>query len=263
MHRRLFLKQSSLGAAGCALATPARPRHTEHLIFIVNGGGARKKDYYENDSLCPNIRKIASEGFVFEEDHCERIASHNAAFRELLTGQEWLDDGPAAYPNIFDYLNARFQIVRSIRSVPAVMRTYKPRIIVCRKTDHDVGHRSYEEYLRVIRATDLEVGKVFDWVKNHAYFGRNTAIVIRPEFGRDDEVNHSGQLHHSEGFYCTHRVASIFWGPDFVTGVDRTTVISRLDMAPTLASLFGVKALYAEGRVMPGLFKTEHRETLP
>ena len=62
MHRRLSLKQSSLGAAGCALATPARPRHTEHLIFIVNGGGARKKDYYENDSLCPNIRKIASEG---------------------------------------------------------------------------------------------------------------------------------------------------------------------------------------------------------
>ena len=119
MHRRLFLKQSSLGAAGCALATPARPRHTEHLIFIVNGGGARKMDYYENDSLCPNIRKMASEGFVF------------------------------------------------------------------------------------------------------------------------------------------------FWGPDFVTGVDRTTVISRLDMAPTLALLFGVKALYAEGRVMPGLFKTEHRETLP
>ena len=137
MHRRLFLKQSSLGAAGCALATPARPRHTEHLIFIVNGGGARKKDYYENDSLCPNIRKI------------------------------------------------------------------------------------------------------------------------------DDEVNHSGQLHHSEGFYCTHRVASIFWGPDFVRGVDRTTVITRLDMAPTLAWLFGGKALYAAGRVMPGLFKMGHCGALP
>ena len=52
----------------------------------------------------------------------------------------------------------------------------------------------------------------------------------------------------SEGFV-------FFWGPDFVTGVDRTTVISRLDMAPTLASLFGVKALYAEGRVMPSLIQ--------
>src|SRR5262249_29622363 len=144
MHRRLFLQQSSLLAAGFGTYTPSLPhvprlphlphlprRHTEHLIFIVNGGGARKKDYYENDSLCPNIRKIAGEGFVFEEDHCERIASHDAAFRELLTGHESLDDGPA-YPNIFDYLNARLQIVRSIRSVPALMETYKPRIIVCR-----------------------------------------------------------------------------------------------------------------------------------
>ena len=59
MHRRLFLQQSSFLAAGFVPYTPFR--HTKHLIFIVNGGGARKKDYYENDSLCPNIRKIASE----------------------------------------------------------------------------------------------------------------------------------------------------------------------------------------------------------
>src|SRR5262245_52479777 len=128
MHRRLFLQQSSLLAAGFGPYTPSLPylphlphRQTEHLIFIVNGGGARKKDYYENDSLCPNIRKIANEGFVFEEDHCGLIVSHEAAFRELLTGHESLDDGPA-YPNIFDYLNARLQIVRSIRSVPALCR---------------------------------------------------------------------------------------------------------------------------------------------
>src|SRR5439155_169380 len=48
-----------------------------------------------------------------------------------------------------------------------------------------------------------------------------------------------------------------------VRGVDRTTVITRLDMAPTLAWLFGVKALYAAGRVMPGLFKMGHCGALP
>src|SRR2546422_10885397 len=86
---RRFLPETPSPRRGRPRAcSPGPPRHTEHLIFIVNGGGARKKDYYENDSLCPNIRKIASEGFVFEEDHCERIASHNAAFRELLTGHE-------------------------------------------------------------------------------------------------------------------------------------------------------------------------------
>jgi arylsulfatase A-like enzyme len=79
--------------------------------------------------------------------------------------------------------------------------------------------------------------------------------VIRPEFGRDDEVNEHGQLHHSYGFYSTHRVASIFWGPDFNQGVNRTTVVSAVDLTPTLAKLFGVEATYAQGSVLPGLFR--------
>ena len=64
----------------------------------------------------------------------------------------------------------------------------------------------------------------------------------------------SGELHHSEGFYYTHRVASIYWGPDFNVGVDGDTVVNACDLAPTLTALFGVEATYAEGRVVPGLF---------
>ena len=65
------------------------------------------------------------------------------------------------------------------------------------------------------------------------------AIIIRPDFGRDDEVNAQGELHHSEGFYYTHRVASIFWGPDFRKGVDRKTVMNRRDLSPIIATLLG------------------------
>jgi hypothetical protein len=187
MNRRSFLEKTALGGAGLFLSSHLP--QTRHLIFIVNGG-ARKKDYYEDKSRAPNIQRVASEGFVFEEDHCERIGSH------------------------------------------------------------------YEDYLRVVRATDVAIGNVFNWIKRHPYFSPNTAIVIRPEFGRDDKVNHQGQLHHSEGFYYTHRVASIFWGPDFNEGVDRNTVISRLDMTPTLAKLFGGDATSAQGRVIRGLFRT-------
>ena len=101
------------------------------------------------------------------------------------------------------------------------MQQHRPRILICRETTHDVGHESYETYLSAVKRTDAAIGKVFDWVKTHPYFGRNTAIVIRPEFGRDDEVNAYGHLHHSYGFYYTHRVASIFWGPDFNPGIDK------------------------------------------
>ena len=192
---------------------------------------------------------------MFEEDHCERIASHKAAFAELLQGRE-VGEEAAPYPTILDYIGDGC-VLDSFGKIPHIMQMRRPRVIVCRETAHDVAHESYEAYLRTVKRTDDSIGTVFDWVKGHAYFSHNTAIVIRPEFGRDDQVNEHGHLHHSYGFYDTHRVASIFWGPDFNRGVDRTTVIQAQDMAPTLTRVFGIEAVYAQGSVVPGLFKNQ------
>jgi hypothetical protein len=220
MNRRSFLKGSILAATGLRL-NQTRPLKTRHLIFIVNGNGVRKKEYYEDAALSPNIHRMTSEGFVFTEDHCDSVASHAAAFAELVRG---LPD--------YLYLNCR-----SSQLIPTIMHERRPRILVLHETGHDVGHESYEKYLDAVKATDQRAGRIFDWVKNDRYFSQNTAIVLRPEFGRDDEINSSGELHHSEGFYYAHRVARIFWGPDVTPGVDRTRVINRRDMAPMLAEL--------------------------
>ena len=256
MQRRHFLKQTTFATAG--LFVPSAEKKTEHLIFIVICG-ARKKDYYENAQLAPNIRRLAREGFVFEEDHCERVASHESAFAELLQGRE-LNSGGCAYPTILDYIGKSVQL-DSIDLIPRIMQRLRPRVLVCRQREHEIAHASYGRYLRAVSVSDDAIGRVFNWVKQHPYFSGNTAIVIRPEFGRDDEVNDHGQLHHSFGFYCTHRVASIFWGPDFNRGVDRKTVIDTLDMAPTLARAFRVHPIHMQGRmqgrVVPGLFRTE------
>ena len=72
-----------------------------------------------------------------------------------------------------------------------------------------------------------------------------------------DEVNRYGELHHSEGFYYTHRVASVYWGPDFNVGVDKRTVVNRRDVAPTLLKLFNIAPDRVEGQVVPGLFKLD------
>ena len=220
MNRRGFLEQT-LGAAAFFAGSRARSPRTKHVVLIVNGG-ARKKDYYEDASLSPNIRRIAEDGFVFEEDHCDRISSHDAAFAEMVHG-----------------LEGNYSLVQSVCRVAAVLQQHRPRMVVCREMAHDVGHESFTEYSGVVRATDSAVGALFDWIKADPYFSPNTAIIIRPDFGRDDEVNAQGQLHHSEGFYYTHRVASIFWGPDFQKGVDRQTVVHRRDLAPTIATLLG------------------------
>lgn len=234
-----------MGVAG-GLFVPLSSRfQTQHVIFIVKSG-ARKKDYYENPSIAPNIGQLAAEGFVFEEDHCDTVTSHRSCFAELIQGLPdclYISDGSR---------------------VPAIMQEFNPRILIVRETRHDVGHGAggypksipgCEEYLSVLKETDRKVGAIAHWVRDDPYFSANTAIVIRPEFGRDDEINAFGELHHSPGFYYTHRVASIFWGPDFNKGVDRKTVVNRRDMAPTLARLLNFDLTHSRGRVAPGLFR--------
>jgi hypothetical protein len=181
-------------------------------------GGARKSDYYQNASLAPNIGRLAEQGFVFEEDHCDTVTSHRSCFRELVQG----------LPDCF-YVN-------DVSAVPAVLREFRPRVLVLREMAHDKGHDDYAEYLQAIRETDCTVGRLFEFVKTDPSFNGNTAIVIRPEFGRDDIVNRFDQLHHSPGFYCTHRVASIFWGPGIRRGVE-TKAVNRRDFGPRIARL--------------------------
>jgi len=250
MNRRAFL--STIVSTRAASYLPRTSPRTAHLIFIHNAGGVRRRDYYEDPVLAQNVRRIAREGFVFEEDHCESVASHDAAFAELMTGREQTSGG--SFPTVLDYVGNGVQS-NSIETVPLIMERHRPRIFVCRHAVHDVGHDTYEGYLQSVHSTDVAIGKLFDWVNSHPYFSHNTAIVIRPEFGRDDTVNVHGHLHHSYGFYSTHRVASIFWGPDFNRGIDRETVITSHDFAPTLTRVFGVDAVHARGRVVPGLFK--------
>jgi hypothetical protein len=237
MRRRHFLKQVTLAAG--AVAAPSLPSTTNHVILIVNSG-TRKKEYYEDATISPNIVRLAQQGFVFKQDHSDRVASHEQSFRELLQG----------LPDCV----ADAVLVNFIADVPRTLSSGKSRLIVCREMAHDVGHESYEQYLQAAKKTDDAVGELFDWVKGHRHFAYNTAIVIRPDFGRDDEINEHGQLHHSCGFYYTHRVASIFWGPNFKPGVDSRTVVSSADMAPTLARALNVHLPHAAGRVLSEVF---------
>jgi arylsulfatase A-like enzyme len=254
MDRRIFVK-SLLTAPAAMSGAFARDsaRRTEHLIFIVPDG-LRKTEYRGRTSLMPNLERLAFEGFVFEEDHCEQVASHDAAFGELLRGRP-MDSASTTYPTILDYVGNGFHLNR-IEEIPTALQQSRPRLIVCRLQALEAGHVNYGLYRNAVRSMDRALGTLFDWVKGHPHFSGNTAIVLRPEFGRDDVVNDEGQLHHSYGFYFTHRVASVFWGPDFDRGVDQKTIVTSLDMAPTLTKLFSVDAIHARGRVIPGLIKS-------
>ena len=217
VSRRSFLKRAATGLSAGFLIPKSFESHIQHVILVVPGG-ARKQDYYQNASLAPNIGQLAAEGFVFEEDHCDTVTSHRSCFGELVQG---LPD--CLYVNDGSRVNA-------------VLQEFRPKVLVVREMAHDKGHDDYEEYLEAIRQTDRNVGRIVACVRSDAFLKENTAIVIRPEFGRDGIVNRLGQLHHSPGFYCAHRVASIFWGPGVKRGVERN-VVDRRDLGRRIASL--------------------------
>src|SRR5262245_55950244 len=138
VSRRSFLKRAATGLAAGFLIPQSRDFDIQHVILIVPGG-ARKKDYYENASLAPNIGRLASEGLVFEEDHCETVTSHRSCFGELIGG----------LPDCL-YVNAGSQVLQ-------VLQEFRPRVLVVREMAHDTGHDDYEEYLEAIRETDRNV----------------------------------------------------------------------------------------------------------
>jgi hypothetical protein len=137
--------------------------------------------------------------------------------------------------------------------VPSLLQAFKPRMVIVQMAGHDVAHESYADYEQVCRTTDELLGRIIDFIQGDPYFSKNTAIIVRPEVGRDDYVNACGELNHSIGFDQCHRSASIFWGPGFRRG-QCDKAVNRMDMVPTLAHIFGVKAPCARGRVRHELF---------
>ncbi len=153
----------------------------------------------------------------------------------------------------------------TLELVPKILQEFKPRLIVVQQIAHDTGHGAggylrdetgYLEYVKVATTTNELMGRIFDFVKKDPYFSQNTSIIVRPETGRDDEINLYGEINHSDGYYYAHRTASIWWGPDFKKGQVVKDVVSRMDMCPTLAFMMGADKTLAKGSVRPHMFES-------
>lgn len=381
MDRRSFLKSASAAVAAGVVVTPEMLAadtgqfKTKHLIWIINGNGARKMEYFEDPQTSPNIVAMAKEGSVMTEDRNNMVNNHGYQFTELLTGIDVVADAPF-FPTLphyvrkvhgdkatnYWYLNpvsyfrqwnfhAKYMVAhpdfqentrpvsmtvqnflyegnkipptdvvakqfpdmgltaaekkqmadfiegmlksgdyfqpkmkhpwigrspfreegQAIYIIPRIMQEFKPKMLLFQQIGHDTGHGAggyvrdetgWFEYHRTAESTDEAVGYLWNWIKNDPYFSKNTALVIRPECGRDDEVNFYGEIHHSDGYYQAHSNASIWWGPDFKKTYQTKEIVNRMDIVPTLARIFGVGDTFAKGHLRPQIFAS-HAGKLP
>jgi len=153
--------------------------------------------------------------------------------------------------------------------VPQVLKAFKPRMITAQVLALDDAHADFGfwdyntdffEYVKHIKTTDELIGRLFDEIQADPYLRETTAIVLRPECGRDDEINIYGQLGHSPGNYYAHYVWMMANGPDFKKGVNVPERVQRRDFCPTLTYLMsGQSAEYSTGHVRTQMFKDDYQ----
>ncbi len=222
--------------------------------------------FYEENKRSP--AEIVRQNFP---DDMDVTSSERKRLEEFIEGHLNARDYTPSTKRPTLYRTPFLEEQQALHMVPKILAAFKPRLIILQINGHDTGHgggslnleeTGYDDYLKVINYTDELLGDLLDFVEGDPYFSQNTAIVMRPECGRDDETTIYHELHHSPGYYQSHRSASIFYGPDFKSGHVVKDVVHRLDMCPTIVKMFGADANFAKGSVRSQIFE-EHVGALP
>ncbi|HXV60373.1 MAG TPA: hypothetical protein VEK15_06750 [Vicinamibacteria bacterium] len=158
---------------------------------------------------------------------------------------------------------------QAIQLAGEILRAFKPRIITVQVLALDDAHSElgdrahdthFEEYINHIETTDELIGNLWREIQDDPYLRGTTSLVIRPECGRNDDVDEFGQLGHSPGSYAAHTVWTCALGPDFRRNHVVTERVQRRDVAPTITYLMsGASAEYATGHVRTQLFRDKFR----
>ena len=195
----------------------------------------------------------------------EKGLGHSPAERKQV--EEWIADVRASksyeLPSTKEpVIERELQIgdATSLHLAGQVLKAFKPRVLTIQVLAMDDAHADYERQIKHIRTTDELIGKLWADIQADDYFRENTSLILRPECGRDGEVNIYGQLGHSLGNYHTHYVWMMALGPDFKKGHVVKERVQRRDLVPTITYLMtGENAEYATGHVRTQLFKDEYR----
>ena len=64
MDRRDFVRSAAVAAAAFKVGGVGADIKTKHLVWLIHGGGSRKRDWYERPDFAPNFARLAREGFA-------------------------------------------------------------------------------------------------------------------------------------------------------------------------------------------------------
>ena len=132
-----------------------------------------------------------------------------------------------------------------------LMRQLAPSLLWITLHDIDIAHAgAYSLYIEGIRRTDRLCAEMWKAIQSEPEYAGHTALFILPDFGRDSDDNSGGNgfQHHRTGDALSRTTWMMALGPGIREGVLYDRALQSTDLVPTLGSLLGFSASFAQGK---------------
>lgn len=137
-----------------------------------------------------------------------------------------------------------------------VMRRFAPSFLVITFSDMEVAHfGSYSLHLAGIRTIDRLAFELWNFVQELPEYRDKTTLLLLPEFGRDlDGSTTNGFFNHRQDSESTRLTWMLCMGDAVRRAQAIDDPVEQIDLCPTIAQLFALKAPDLPGRPIPGLW---------
>jgi hypothetical protein len=204
----------------------------KHLLTAATSGGADfqhlLRDNYETLYYAPEL-----EGREFQLQQLEMILKLS------------VDDFKSHAQTLSSPDELSVYIARQL------MRQVAPSLLWITMHDIDIAHAgAYSLYVEGIRRTDRLCSDLWKTIQSEPEYTGKTTMFILPDFGRDsdDDAGGNGFQHHRTGDTLSRTTWMLAAGPGIREGVVLDRAMESTDLVPTLGSMLGFSASFAQGK---------------
>jgi hypothetical protein len=132
-----------------------------------------------------------------------------------------------------------------------LMREVAPSLLWITMHDIDIAHAgAYSLYIDGIRRTDRLCADLWKTIQSEPEYADKTTLFILPDFGRDsdDDSGGNGFQHHRTGDAISRTTWMMAMGAGVREGVVYDRPMESVDLVPTLGSMLGFSASFAQGK---------------
>ena len=132
-----------------------------------------------------------------------------------------------------------------------LMKQMAPSILWITMHDIDIAHAgTYSLYVEGIRRTDRLCAEMWKTIQSEPEYAGNTTMFILPDFGRDSDEDSGGNgfQHHRTGDALSRTTWMMAMGAGVREGVVFDRPVDSTDLVPTLGSMMGFSASFAQGK---------------